>query len=65
MYQGEEWYWEHLGLLDDEEYRKRWKRKEEWYKKHGFHERLVTSQEVGGLDSKKIDELIEEAFPGS
>jgi len=65
MYQGEEWYWEHLGLLDDEEYRKRWKRKEKWYKKHGFHERLVKSQEVGGLDSKKIDELIEKTFPGS
>lgn len=63
MYQGEEWYWEHLGLLDDEEYRKRWKRKEEWYKKHGFYDRLITSQEVGGLDSKKIDALIEKTFP--
>ena len=63
MYQGEEWYWEHLGLLDDEKYRKRWKRKEKWYRKHGFFERLITSQEVGGLDSKKIDELIEETFP--
>jgi exodeoxyribonuclease V alpha subunit len=65
MYQGEEWYWEHLGLLEDEEYRKRWKRKEKWYKKYGFYERLITSQEVGGLDSKKIDELIEKTFPES
>jgi ATP-dependent exoDNAse (exonuclease V) alpha subunit len=63
MYQGEEWYWEHLGLLDDEKYRKRWKKKEKWYKKHKFYNRLIVSQEIGGLDSKKIDELIEKTFP--
>ncbi len=63
MYQGEEWYWEHLGMLDDEEYRKRWKRKEEWYKKHGFFDRLIISKEKEGLDSKEIDELIERTFP--
>lgn len=62
MYKGEEWYWEHLGLLHDEKYRKRWKKKEEWYKKHGFYQHLITSQEVEGLDSKKIDEVIEKTF---
>jgi len=65
MYQGEEWYWEHLGLLSDEEYRERWKRKEEWYKKHGFFNRLIVSKETDGLNSKEIDELIEKIFPES
>jgi hypothetical protein len=31
-------YWEHLGMLGDSEYAKRWERKREWYASHGVLE---------------------------
>jgi hypothetical protein len=36
-------YWEHLGMLGDSEYRKRWERKLEWYRVHG----ILTAEEEG------------------
>jgi len=61
-WQGEDFYWEHLGMLDLADYRARWERKEEWYVKHGFDSRLITSEEMGGFDSPKIEEIIEKHF---
>lgn len=40
---GEKYYWEHLGMLTDNAYRRRWEEKVEWYKGHG-----ISPQEVGG-----------------
>ncbi|HPD60873.1 MAG TPA: hypothetical protein PKV48_03825 [Thermodesulfobacteriota bacterium] len=52
---GEQWYWEHLGLLDREDYKHHWQTKEEWYKKH-FTARLITTVESPTLtkDAKDI-----------
>lgn len=52
---GKQWYWEHLGLLDKEDYRNHWQTKKEWYKKH-FHGRLITTTESATLskDAKNI-----------
>lgn len=61
-WQGEDYYWEHLGMLDLADYKARWERKREWYRKHGFDSRLITSDEIGGLDSPKIEEIITEYF---
>lgn len=30
---GEEWYWEHCGMMDDPKYKKRWEDKKAFYKK--------------------------------
>lgn len=56
-------YWEHCGLLGDAAYNKRWKEKEQIYKKHGILEgqNLIVSKDSpnGGIDSAEIKELIE------
>ena len=59
---GKEWYWEHLGMLDQEEYRNHWETKKEWYKKHRFIDRLIVTDEEDGIDSKKIEDIIKKYF---
>ena len=66
-------YWEHLGMLSDESYRKRWHQKLEWLKEHGILPRedgggtrgtLVTTEDSanGGIDSEAVMRLVEELF---
>jgi hypothetical protein len=67
------YYWEHLGMLSDESYRKRWHQKLEWLKEHGILPRedgrgtrgtLVTTEDSanGGIDSEAVMRLVEELF---
>ena len=62
IWRGEEWYWEHLGLLHDEGYRNHWEVKRAWYEKHGFADRLVTTSEGAGFDSTTVLAILEERF---
>ena len=66
-------YWEHLGMLSDESYRKRWHQKLEWLKEHGILSRedgggtrgtLITTEDSanGGIDSEAVMRLVEELF---
>jgi ATP-dependent exoDNAse (exonuclease V) alpha subunit len=55
---GEDYYIEHLGRLDDKSYKKHWEQKEKWYHKH-FPGRLLTTLENGKL-SKDIDSIIDD-----
>lgn len=41
---GEIFYWEHCGMLYDEDYRRRWEEKLQWYRKNG----ILPWQEGGG-----------------
>lgn len=61
-WKGEEWYWEHLGMLDKEEYRNHWEAKKKWYEKHGFSKRLIATDEKKGIDSKKFEQIIQKYF---
>lgn len=45
---GRTWYWEHLGMLSLKSYRDDWEKKEDWYRQHGFHDRLLTSRDHSG-----------------
>lgn len=45
---GEKWYWEHLGMMDNERYKRHWEYKKKWYEKF-FPERLLTSKESSHL----------------
>jgi len=67
------YYWEHLGMLFDPAYLERWQRKLLWYRAQGIlsneqgggpNGTLVTSQdtEQGGIDSERIEILIDEMF---
>ncbi|MGF6858471.1 AAA family ATPase [Paraburkholderia sp. CI3] len=70
--QGDIWYWEHCGLLSDDNYRKRWQRKLALYAANGFSEysetnpggRLIVTRDgpEEGLDSVHIDALARRAF---
>ena len=68
-------YWEHLGMLDDENYVKSWNRKLSWYRSNGilpYEENengdavLVTTQDSpqSGLDMAEVRRLIEEVCGG-
>ena len=61
-FQGETWYWEHLGMLNNDSYRKHWEKKENWYKENGFYDRLIVTDEKDGFDSKKVQQIIESMF---
>ena len=49
---GELILWEHLGMLDRDDYKKGWDKKRAWYDANGYHEgiNLFTSTEGPGLD---------------
>jgi ATP-dependent exoDNAse (exonuclease V) alpha subunit len=57
---GEQWFWEHLGRLDQEAYRNHWETKRAWYDRY-FPGRLVVTQESGNL-SLDADHIIKEYF---
>jgi ATP-dependent exoDNAse (exonuclease V) alpha subunit len=56
LWRGERYFWEHLGLLTREEYRKKWAAKKAWYDKH-FPGRLVTTEESGNLSKDAFDTI--------
>lgn len=67
------YYWEHLGMLTDNNYRSKWKRKKEWYERNGIIEYTLNSdadkqliitrdKSDGGIDSQLIKNIIEELF---
>ena len=70
---GESWYWEHCGMMDDKNYRLRWERKKELYKRNGFgvysekenpDGRLIVTEDgpKQGLDSQNIEGLARHLF---
>jgi exodeoxyribonuclease V alpha subunit len=50
-YNGQTWYWEHLGLRGNKSYDKHWSKKEKWYKDNGFFDNLIVTDEQGGADA--------------
>lgn len=65
-YEGEEFYWEHLGMLENLEYQKEWEKKKRWYKENDYIDRLIISKDKpdGGIDSQKIEKLAKEKILG-
>ncbi len=66
-YKGKIYYWEHLGMLNLESYRKEWERKKEWYEKHKLIGQLVISQDGpdGSIDSQEIERIAKERILGA
>ncbi len=58
-FEGDVFYWEHLGMLNVPSYREAWERKQEWYEKNGFADRLITSQDGpdGSIDAASIEQI--------
>lgn len=72
---GKTYYWEHCGMLHVPSYLKRWEEKLEWYRANDILPReqgggkngtlIITRDDAkGGIDSKKIVEIIDEVFGG-
>jgi len=70
---GEIYYWEHLGMLGDQGYKRRWNEKEQWYRDNGIlphnegggpNGTLITTRDDpnGGIDSLYINRLIKAVF---
>ncbi len=60
LWHGQEYYWEHLGLLEQDKYRAHWEEKQRWYEKN-FPSRLITTEESGEL-SIHAQELVQQYF---
>lgn len=54
---GQIWYWEHLGLLGDEQYNKDWQEKKQIYKDLGVFDKVIMTKESAVL-SNQANELI-------
>lgn len=54
---GKVWYWEHLGLLGNEQYDESWQAKLNVYKELGVYDQLITTKESAVL-SNQVNELI-------
>lgn len=70
---GVEYYWEHLGMLNDIDYAQKWKLKLDWYKSKniipfteggGENGTLIITKDdpKGGISAKEIADLIENIF---
>lgn len=54
---GKIWYWEHLGLLGDEQYNENWQEKKQIFKDLGVFDNVITTKESSVL-SNQANELI-------
>lgn len=59
-WRGRKLFWEHLGMLDKTEYKKKWDQKKKWYAKY-FSDALLVTEESPKL-SKSAQKLISETF---
>ena len=59
-WRGQKYYWEHLGMLDKQEYKRKWDIKKKWYDKH-FPGLLLQTEESPKL-SKSAQQIIETTF---
>ncbi len=58
-FEGDFFYWEHLGMLSVPSYMEQWGRKEKWYEENGYLDQVITSQDSpdGGIDSTTIEKI--------
>lgn len=66
MYEGETWYWEHLGMLSNPRYAEGWEKKEAWYREHGYWDRVVTSEDGadGSIHADMVEATVRERIFG-
>jgi exodeoxyribonuclease V alpha subunit len=65
-YQGDVFYWEHLGMMEVPSYRESWERKKNWYQENGFADQLIVSQDGphGEIDAREIERLARDRILG-
>ena len=58
-YDGDIFYWEHLGMLSVPSYLAKWERKQVWYVNNGYMDRVITSEDGldGSISSPEIERI--------
>lgn len=58
-YEGDTFYWEHLGMLSVPSHKEAWERKRQWCEDNGFLGRVITSEDGsdGSIDAAAIDRI--------
>ena len=58
-YEGDTYYWEHLGMLSVPSYKEAWNRKRQWYEDNGFLDFVITSEDGpdGSIDAAEIERI--------
>ena len=61
-FEGDVYYWEHLGMLSSPSYRDAWNRKLKWYKCNNYSNCLITSEDGldGSIDAAQIERIARE-----
>ena len=61
-FEGDVYYWEHLGMLSVPAYRDAWDRKRRWYEDNGYSDRLIVSEDGsdGSIDAAQIEQIARE-----
>ena len=61
-FEGDVYYWEHLGMLRVPSYREAWERKRKWYEDNGYADDLITSEDGpdGSIDASGIERIARE-----
>ena len=61
-FEGDIYYWEHLGMLSVPSYREAWKKKRQWYGDNEYADRLIISEDGpdGSIDAARIEEIARE-----
>lgn len=58
------YFWEHLGELDIREYSSMWNSRRDWYKANGLSDRLITTDDLGGVRHEIIERVIDDIENG-
>ena len=63
-FEGDIFYWEHLGMLSVPSYRAKWERKRDWYQRNKYMDRLITSEDGldGSISSAEIERIARKAI---
>jgi hypothetical protein len=66
-FEGDTYYWEHLGMMSVPAYRQAWDRKLAWYRSNDYVGQLIVSEDGadGSIDASKIEVLARERVLGS
>jgi len=58
-YEGDTFYWEHLGMLSIPSYKEQWERKRKWYVANDYDACLITSEDGldGSIDAAQIERV--------
>ena len=57
-YEGDTFYWEHLGMLSVPSYKEAWEQKRQWYEDNGYLDRIITSEDGsdGSINAAEIEQ---------